>query len=71
MQKLQGNKGKAERGKLKAKSRKLKAKSGKLKGFKHVNHVKALEEKVIIEPIKDLVPVCLNFHAMLNRKKGL
>ena len=42
-------------------------------GFIHVHHVKplySLDEEVVIDPSKDLVPVCPNCHAMLHRKKG-
>lgn len=42
-------------------------------GFIHIHHVKplySLEEEVIINPSKDLVPVCPNCHAMIHRKRG-
>jgi 5-methylcytosine-specific restriction protein A len=41
------------------------------KNFIHVHHIKPLaeiKENYIIDPIKDLVPVCPNCHAMLHRK---
>ena len=55
MQKLQGNKGKAERGKRKGESGKLKAERGKRKGFKHVHYAKplySLDEEVIIDYLR-------------------
>lgn len=42
------------------------------KGFIHVHHLKPLSEigiGYIPNPIKDLVPVCPNCHAMLHRRK--
>lgn len=42
------------------------------KGFIHVHHKVPLSEigkKYKIDPIKDLVPVCPNCHAMLHKKK--
>lgn len=41
------------------------------KDFIHVHHIKPLseiKENYIIEPTKDLIPVCPNCHAMLHRK---
>ena len=42
------------------------------KGFIHVHHVKPLSEvneKYEVNPIKDLIPVCPNCHAMIHKKK--
>ncbi|WP_226978216.1 HNH endonuclease, partial [Vibrio navarrensis] len=42
------------------------------KGFIHVHHVKPLSEighNYIVDPVKDLVPVCPNCHAMLHTKR--
>ena len=42
-------------------------------GFIHVHHVKplySLDEEVVIDPSKDLVPVCPNCHAIIHRKKN-
>lgn len=39
--------------------------------FIHVHHIKPLHEirdNYIVDPIKDLIPVCPNCHAMLHRK---
>ncbi len=41
------------------------------KNFIHVHHIKPLHEireNYIVDPIKDLIPVCPNCHAMLHRK---
>jgi 5-methylcytosine-specific restriction protein A len=43
-------------------------------GFIHVHHTKplaALKEEYVVDPIKDLVPVCPNCHAMLHRGSEL
>ena len=40
--------------------------------FIHVHHIAPLsqiKESYVIDPIKDLIPVCPNCHAMLHRKK--
>lgn len=40
-------------------------------GFIHVHHIKPISEigeSYIVDPVKDLVPVCPNCHAMLHRK---
>lgn len=46
---------------------------GKLgKDFIHVHHKKPISEigkEYIVDPIKDLIPVCPNCHAMLHRRK--
>ncbi len=42
------------------------------KGFIHVHHLKEISEvkkEYKVNPIKDLVPVCPNCHAMLHKKK--
>lgn len=42
-------------------------------GFIEVHHIKplySLEEEIIIDPAKDLVPVCSNCHRMIHRKKN-
>ena len=42
-------------------------------GFIHVHHVKplySLDEEVVIDPTKDLVPVCPNCHAIIHRRKN-
>lgn len=42
------------------------------KDFIHVHHIKPISEikkEYIIDPKKDLIPVCPNCHAMLHRKK--
>ncbi|WP_442915954.1 HNH endonuclease [Leptospira sp. GIMC2001] len=48
-------------------------KYGKLgKNFIHVHHVKPLNsirKAYAVDPIKDLIPVCPNCHAMLHRNK--
>jgi len=44
------------------------------KGFIHVHHVRPLAlngEPDAVDPIKDLVPVCPNCHAMLHRGERL
>jgi 5-methylcytosine-specific restriction enzyme A len=44
------------------------------KGFIHVHHTKPLAllaAAYVLDPIKDLVPVCPNCHAMLHRGKDL
>lgn len=45
---------------------------GKLgKHFIHVHHIiplKDINEEYIVNPIKDLIPVCPNCHAMLHTK---
>ena len=41
------------------------------KGFIHVHHIKPISEigeKYKVDPIKDLIPVCPNCHAMLHQK---
>ncbi|WP_224995041.1 DUF3427 domain-containing protein [Cesiribacter sp. SM1] len=41
------------------------------KDFIHVHHVKPLsevKEEYIVDPIKDLIPLCPNCHAMVHRK---
>ncbi|WP_415405670.1 HNH endonuclease [Sulfurovum sp. CS9] len=41
-------------------------------GFIHVHHlvqISSIKEKYIIDPIKDLRPVCPNCHAMLHKRK--
>ena len=41
-------------------------------GFIHIHHVNplhTLDEEVMIDPVKDLIPVCPNCHAMIHRKK--
>lgn len=41
------------------------------KGFIHVHHVVALfsvDERYLVDPVKDLVPVCPNCHSMLHKK---
>jgi len=41
-------------------------------GFIHIHHVNplhTLDEEVLIDPVKDLIPVCPNCHAMIHRKK--
>jgi 5-methylcytosine-specific restriction enzyme A len=43
------------------------------KDFIHVHHIKPLHEiqqDYIVDPIKDLIPVCPNCHAMLHRKEN-
>jgi 5-methylcytosine-specific restriction protein A len=43
-------------------------------GFIHVHHIKPISEigaSYIVDPIKDLVPVCPNCHAMLHRRDPL
>jgi 5-methylcytosine-specific restriction protein A len=43
------------------------------KDFIHVHHIKPLYEinqSYIVDPIKDLVPICPNCHAMLHRKEN-
>ncbi|MCB0219603.1 MAG: HNH endonuclease [Chrysiogenetes bacterium] len=40
-------------------------------GFIHVHHIKplnAIGDTYQVDPVKDLVPVCPNCHAMLHRK---
>ena len=42
------------------------------KGFIHVHHVKPLSEineEYKVDPIKDLIPVCPNCHAMIHKRK--
>ena len=42
-------------------------------GFIHIHHIKplySLDEEVVVDPSKDLVPVCPNCHAMIHRKKN-
>lgn len=42
------------------------------KGFIHVHHIipiSEIKEKYLIDPIKDLIPVCPNCHAMLHRRE--
>ena len=42
------------------------------KGFIHVHHTKQLStigKEYTVDPVKDLVPVCPNCHAMLHKKK--
>jgi 5-methylcytosine-specific restriction protein A len=42
------------------------------KDFIHVHHIIPLHEiqqDYIVDPIKDLIPVCPNCHAMLHRKE--
>ncbi|OOE13152.1 HNH endonuclease [Fictibacillus arsenicus] len=42
------------------------------KDFIHVHHIKPLHEiqqEYIVDPVKDLIPVCPNCHAMLHRKE--
>lgn len=42
------------------------------KGFIHVHHltqVSKIGKQYIVDPIKDLIPVCPNCHAMLHRRK--
>jgi len=42
------------------------------KEFIHVHHIKPLSEiaeEYIVDPIKDLIPVCPNCHAMIHRNK--
>ena len=42
------------------------------KGFIHVHHIIPLSEinkEYILDPVKDLIPVCPNCHSMLHRKK--
>jgi 5-methylcytosine-specific restriction protein A len=41
------------------------------KGFTHVHHlslISELDEGYVLDPIKDLIPVCPNCHSMLHRK---
>ena len=41
------------------------------KDFIHVHHIiplNEIKEEYTVDPIKDLVPVCPNCHAMLHRK---
>ncbi|HHO0788469.1 HNH endonuclease [Aeromonas allosaccharophila] len=41
------------------------------KGFIHVHHMMPLSEigeEYVVDPIKDLIPVCPNCHAMLHRR---
>ena len=41
-------------------------------GYIHVHHVKELssiKKKYIVDPIKDLIPVCPNCHAIIHRQK--
>lgn len=43
------------------------------KGFIHVHHITSLSqirENYSVDPIKDLIPVCPNCHAMLHIKQG-
>ncbi|MDW0109816.1 HNH endonuclease [Sporosarcina aquimarina] len=43
------------------------------KGFIHVHHIVPLHEiqnEYVIDPIKDLIPVCPNCHSMLHRKEN-
>jgi len=43
-------------------------------GFIHVHHLKRIAEvgrEYIIDPVKDLLPVCPNCHAMLHRREPL
>ena len=43
------------------------------KDFIHVHHIKPLHEikqGYIVDPVKDLIPVCPNCHAMLHRKEN-
>ena len=43
------------------------------KDFIHVHHIIPLheiQEDYIVDPIKDLIPVCPNCHAMLHRKEN-
>jgi len=42
------------------------------KGFIHIHHVKPLSEineEYKVDPIKDLIPVCPNCHAMIHKRK--
>ena len=42
------------------------------KGFIHVHHLRELAEvgkSVVVDPVKDLRPVCPNCHAMLHRQR--
>lgn len=42
------------------------------KGFIQVHHIKELskiKEEHKVDPVKDLVPICPNCHAMIHRKK--
>lgn len=42
------------------------------RGFIHVHHLKSLSaigEKYEVDPIKDLIPLCPNCHAMIHRRK--
>lgn len=42
------------------------------KGFIHVHHIKPISEinqKYILDPIHDLIPICPNCHAMIHRGK--
>ena len=41
------------------------------KGFIHVHHLKLISEignKYEVDPIKDLIPLCPNCHAMIHKK---
>ncbi|MCE4048971.1 HNH endonuclease [Bacillus sp. Au-Bac7] len=41
--------------------------------FIHVHHIKPLYEinnEYVVDPVKDLIPVCPNCHAMLHRKEN-
>ncbi|MBN3555707.1 HNH endonuclease [Fictibacillus nanhaiensis] len=43
------------------------------KDFIHVHHIKPLHEiqqGYIVDPVKDLIPICPNCHAMLHRKEN-
>lgn len=43
-------------------------------GFIHVHHIKPLSEinsEYVLDPIKDLVPVCPNCHAMIHQTKPI
>ncbi len=43
------------------------------KGFIHVHHIIPLSQiskEYVVEPIKDLIPVCPNCHSMLHQKVG-
>jgi 5-methylcytosine-specific restriction protein A len=35
----------------------------------HLRHIATIGEAYVVDPIKDLRPVCPNCHAMLHRKK--